>query len=118
MRISDWSSDVCSSDLFAALGLANSPWSTPFLVFWETPVGLHFGLWDLSRSLRHWITDGLMTFFFVVALELKRELVLGELRNLRVAAMPFAGALGGMIVPVSLSLDLMTGQPRDRKSGV
>src|SRR3546814_12793675 len=52
-----------------------------------------------------------MTFFFVVALELKRELVLGELRNLRVAAMPFAGALGGMIVPVSLYLALMTGQP-------
>src|SRR3546814_8621894 len=52
-----------------------------------------------------------MTFFFVVALELKRELVLGELRNLRVAAMPFAGALGGMIVPVALYLELMTGKP-------
>jgi NhaA family Na+:H+ antiporter len=96
----------------AALGLANSPWSTPFLAFWETPVGLHFGPLDFSRSLRHWINDGLMTFFFfVVALELKRELVLGELRNLRMAAMPFAGALGGMIVPVSLYLALMTGQP-------
>lgn len=96
----------------AALGLANSPWSTPFLAFWETPVGLHFGPLDFSRSLRHWINDGLMTFFFfVVALELKRELVLGELRNLRMAAMPFAGALGGMIVPVSLYLALMRGQP-------
>ncbi|MDH3662941.1 MAG: Na+/H+ antiporter NhaA, partial [Alphaproteobacteria bacterium] len=85
---------------FAALILSNSAWSQPFLAFWETPVGLHFGSLDLTRSLRHWINDGLMTlFFFAVALELKRELVLGELRILRVAALSFAGALGGMLVP-------------------
>lgn len=65
----------------AALGLANSPWSATFPAFWETPIGLHFGPLDFSRSLRLWINDGLMTFFFVVALELKRELVLGELRS-------------------------------------
>jgi NhaA family Na+:H+ antiporter len=54
----------------------------------------------------------LMTFFFfVIALELKRERVLGELRSLRAAALPFAGALGGMLVPVSLYLALMKGQP-------
>ncbi len=85
-----------------ALILSNSAWSTPFLAFWETPIGLHFGALDFTRSLRHWINDGLMTFFFfVVALELKRELVLGELRNPRMAALPFAGALGGMLVPVA-----------------
>jgi len=96
----------------AALGLANSPWSEAFLGFWETPIGLHFGSLDFSRSLQHWINDGLMTFFFfVVSLELKRELVLGELRHLRMAALPFAGALGGMLVPVSLYLAIMTGQP-------
>jgi len=96
----------------AALGLANSPWSEAFLGFWETPIGLHFGSLDYSRSLQHWINDGLMTFFFfVVSLELKRELVLGELRHLRMAALPFAGALGGMLVPVSLYLAIMTGQP-------
>jgi NhaA family Na+:H+ antiporter len=95
-----------------AFGLANSPWAEPFLAFWETSVGLHFGPLDFSRSLQHWINDGLMTFFFfVVALELKRELVLGELRKLRIAALPFAGALGGMVVPVSLYLALMVGQP-------
>ena len=66
-------------------------------------VGISFGVLDYSRSLRHWINDGLMTLFsFVISLELKRELVLGELRNLRTAALPFAGALGGMVVPVSL----------------
>ena len=95
-----------------ALILSNSTWSTPFLAFWETPIGLNFGSLDFTRSLRHWINDGLMTFFFfVIALELKRELVLGELRNLRAAAFPFAGALGGMLVPVSFYLALIQGQP-------
>jgi NhaA family Na+:H+ antiporter len=95
-----------------ALVLANSAWSTPFLMFWETPIGFHFGVLDFTRSLRHWINDGLMTFFFfVISLELKRELVLGELRNLRTAALPFAAALGGMLVPVSIYLALTAGQP-------
>jgi len=101
--------------LFAALvalSLANSPWSAAYLTFWETPIGLQFGALDFGRSLQHWINDGLMTFFFfVVSLELKRELVLGELRHLRMAALPFAGALGGMLVPVALYLAIMTGLP-------
>jgi NhaA family Na+:H+ antiporter len=96
----------------AALILSNSAWSTPFLAFWETPIGLHFGSLDFTRSLQHWINDALMTlFFFVVALELKRELIVGELRNLRMAALSFAGALGGMLVPAALYLALMNGQP-------
>jgi len=67
---------------------SNSAWSTPFLAFWEMPIGLHSGSLDFSRSLRHWINDGLMVlFFFVVALKLKRALVLGELRNPRKAAL-------------------------------
>jgi len=95
----------------AALILSNSAWSTPFLTFWETPIGFHFGSLDFTRSLRHWINEALMTlFFFVVALELKRELALGELRNLRMAALSFAGALGGMLVPVGIYLALMKGQ--------
>lgn len=98
--------------VFLALILANSAWSTPFLAFWETPIGLHFGALEFSRSLRHWINDGLMTFFFfVISLELKREIVLGELRNIRVAVLPFAAALGGMLVPVSLYLALSAGKP-------
>ena len=95
-----------------ALILSNSAWSIPFLAFWETPIGLHFGSLDFTRSLRHWINDALMTlFFFVVALELKRELILGELRNLRMAALSFAGALGGMLVPAALYLALMYSRP-------
>jgi NhaA family Na+:H+ antiporter len=95
-----------------ALALANSPWSQPFLEFWDTPVGLQLGSLTVTRSIRHWINDGLMTlFFFVVTLELKREFVLGELRDLRAAALPLSAALGGMIVPVAIYLAFMSGQP-------
>jgi NhaA family Na+:H+ antiporter len=94
----------------AALILSNSVLRPSFLAFWETPLGVHLGGWDYARSLRDWINDGLMTlFFFVVALELKRELVLGELRHPRVAALSFAGALGGMLVPLVIYLVLMAG---------
>lgn len=79
-----------------ALVLSNSAWAPPFLAFWNTPVGVHFGGWAYARALQGWINDGAMTlFFFVVALELKRELVLGELRRLRTAALSFATAVRG-----------------------
>lgn len=95
-----------------ALTLSNSPWSRDFIALWETPVGLHLGSFEFSRSLQHWINDGLMTlFFFVVALELKRELVLGELSNLRMAGLSFAGALGGMVVPAVLYAAVQGGEP-------
>lgn len=98
--------------VLVALLLANSNWASTFLAFWETPVGLNFGPLDFTRSLRHWINDGLMTFFFfVISLELKRELVLGELRKPRQAALPLAAALGGMVVPVVIYLALIAGQP-------
>lgn len=96
----------------AALLLSNSPWAHPFLSTWETQVGLHIGSLEFARSLRDWINDGLMTlFFFLVALELKRELVLGELNNPRMAALSIAGALGGMLVPAALYLMLQWGDP-------
>src|SRR5690606_2325669 len=72
--------------------------------------GLRFGAADFSHPLKAWINDGLMTlFFFIVALELKREIVLGELRNPRVAALSIAGALGGMLVPACLYLFIAGG---------
>ncbi|WP_156970510.1 Na+/H+ antiporter NhaA [Andreprevotia chitinilytica] len=88
-----------------ALGLSNSPWSTPFLSFWELRAGFRLDSIELARPLKYWINDGLMTlFFFVGALELKREMVQGELRNLRMAALSLAAALGGMIMPACLFL--------------
>lgn len=96
----------------AALLLSNSPWHPLLERIWETPIGLQLGSLEFARSLREWINDGLMTlFFFLVALELKRELVLGELNNPRVAALSIAGALGGMLVPAALYLMLQSGQP-------
>jgi NhaA family Na+:H+ antiporter len=96
----------------AALVLSNSPWADAFEHTWETQVGLHFGSFEFARSLREWINDGLMTlFFFLVALELKRELVLGELNKPRMAALSIAAALGGMIVPAAIFLALQSGQP-------
>lgn len=96
----------------AALVLSNSPLAPIFEQFWETEVGFQFGSLEFVRSIREWINDALMTlFFFLVALELKRELVLGELRNPRMAALSIAAALGGMVVPVFIYLALQSGQP-------
>jgi NhaA family Na+:H+ antiporter len=96
----------------AALVLSNSPWSHSFLSAWETPLGIRIGSFELDRSLKEWINDALMTlFFFLVALELKRELVLGELKNPRMAALSIAGAVGGMLMPAALYLTLQSGHP-------
>ncbi|SFH81985.1 Na+/H+ antiporter NhaA [Modicisalibacter xianhensis] len=95
-----------------ALALSNSPWAPRFEGIWETSVGIHIGSLESSRTIRGWINDALMTlFFFLVALELKRELVLGELRKPRVAALPIIAALGGMAVPPFIYLALQAGQP-------
>jgi len=103
----------------AALALANSPLSADFLALWKMKIGFSLGEFEMRYSLRHWINDGLMgIFFFVVGLEVKRELVLGELRDPRRAALPFAAALGGMVVPAALYLLLMTGTPEARGWGI
>ena len=96
----------------AALVWANSPWADGFLHFWHTPVGIELGTLALKHPLEWWINDGLMVlFFFVVGLEIKRELVAGELRDPRKAALPAAAALGGMLVPA-------IGTPQPRAPGV
>ena len=83
-----------------ALFLANGPLASDYAHFMHTPVSLNFGSWSLDMSLSHWINDGLMAmFFFVVGLELKREILVGELADLRNATLPIAAAIGGMVVP-------------------
>ncbi|WP_415902130.1 Na+/H+ antiporter NhaA [Neptuniibacter sp. QD29_5] len=95
----------------AALVLSNSPWAVSFEHAWETRVGLQFGSFEFGRSLREWINEGLMTFFFfLVAVELKREIILGELNEPRQAALSIAAALGGMILPAAIYLTLQSGQ--------
>ena len=65
------------------------------------------GVWTLEQTLHHWINDGLMALFFlVVGLELKREVLVGELASLRDAALPIVAAIGGMVVPAAIYLAL------------
>jgi Na+:H+ antiporter, NhaA family len=86
-----------------ALLWANSPWSASYFHLWETNIGIRVGRQALDLSVHHWINDGLMAvFFFVVGLEIKREMLVGELSSPRQAALPLAGALGGMLVPALL----------------
>lgn len=75
-------------------------WASGYDHFWHTPVGFEIGDWRIEESLQHWVNDGLMTiFFFVVGLEIKYELVHGDLRDPRTAALPIFAAVGGMVVP-------------------
>jgi NhaA family Na+:H+ antiporter len=103
----------------AALILANSALSGWFLAIWKAPLGFTLGSFSISHPVKHWINDGLMAvFFFVVGLEVKREFVMGELRDMRQAALPIAAALGGMVVPAGVYLALQYGEPGMRGWGI
>lgn len=83
-----------------ALIWANSPFADSYHHLWHTYLSVNLGNLSLNYSLHHWINDGLMViFFFVVGLEIKRELLVGELSSLKKASLPIAAALGGMIFP-------------------
>jgi len=83
-----------------ALIMANGPFADSYAHLMHTPISLEAGSWSLKMSLHHLINDGLMAlFFFVVGLELKREILVGELASLRNATLPIGAAIGGMIVP-------------------
>jgi Na+:H+ antiporter, NhaA family len=89
----------------AALIAANSPWKTAYERFWSIPLGVSLPDHALSMTLHEWINDGLMAvFFLLVGLEIKRQLLAGELSSPRLAALPIAGAVGGMILPAGVYL--------------
>ena len=88
---------VCAA---AALILANSPLAETYFDLWQTIVTMGAGSFVIAKPLLLWINDGLMAiFFFVVGLEIKREVLVGELSSPKKAALPLAAALGGMVVP-------------------
>jgi len=96
----------------AALLLANSSFDRDYESLLLTETGLVFGDWSLAMSLRHWINEGLMSlFFFVLGLEIKRELLVGELRGARRSLPMIAAALGGMLVPALLYAAFNAGTP-------
>jgi NhaA family Na+:H+ antiporter len=102
-----------------ALVLANSPWAAGFQQLWQTPLTVAVGAFELSKPLLLWINDGLMAvFFFVVGLEIKRELVAGELRDAKKAALPIMAALGGMVAPAAIYFSLQHGQPGEPGWGI
>ncbi|MGY1729916.1 Na+/H+ antiporter NhaA [Geodermatophilus sp. SYSU D01045] len=83
-----------------ALVWVNSPFGDSYAAFWHTEFAVRLGSTELSLDLQHWVNDGLMVFFFfVVGLEIKRELVLGELTDRRRAAVPALAAVTGLVVP-------------------
>jgi len=83
-----------------ALIWANSPWHASYVAIWESPVAVSVAGRFLELSLLSWINDGLMAaFFLLVGLEIKRELLVGELASVRQATLPIAAAIGGMLVP-------------------
>lgn len=94
-----------------ALVWANSPWRQSYAALWHIPVGLRLGSFSFERDLHFWINDGVMTvFFFVVGLEIRREIHRGELSELRRAALPLAAAVGGMLLPACIFLALNWGR--------
>lgn len=83
-----------------AVLLANSTLAEPYQQFLHTPIGFSIGSFELRESLLHWINDGLMTIFFLlIGLEIKREVLVGELSNTRSALLPIGAAIGGAVVP-------------------
>lgn len=102
-----------------AVAWANSPWRETYFGLLDTEVGVTIGSFSLVKDIQHWVNDGLMAiFFFVVGLEIKRELTHGHLASPRRAALPVAAALGGMIVPAAIYFAFNTSGETARGWGI
>jgi NhaA family Na+:H+ antiporter len=120
MRIEAASGVVLVIATIAALVVANTPLRDTYHDILETHLEIVFGSWHvLDESVEHLINDGLMAiFFFVVGVEIKRELVAGELRDPRAAALPSIAALGGMVVPALIYFAFNTSSPESAGWGI
>jgi NhaA family Na+:H+ antiporter len=119
LHIESTSGIVLLAATILALLLANSSIAEDFLALWKSMFGFRIGEFQMNYSFQHWINDFLMTiFFFVIGLEVKRELVLGELRDIKRAALPIIGAIGGMLVPALIYFALQHGSPAERGWGI
>jgi len=102
-----------------ALLWANSPFAESYSTIWQTPLSVGIGEMILEKPMLKWINDGLMAvFFFVVGLEIKREILVGELSEPRQIVLPLAAAFGGMLVPASLYLYFNYGHPGETGWGI
>jgi Na+:H+ antiporter, NhaA family len=107
------------SATIAALICANSPWEHAYHEFWNATTSVGLGPVVLSETRHEWINDGLMSlFFFLVGLEIKREVLIGELSSLKQAAFPFIAAVGGTLVPALIYLSFTRGTDAERGWGI
>ena len=103
----------------AALVWANSPWDGAYQSLWHSVITVDVGIFRISEDAGHWVNDGLMAiFFFVVGLEIKREVLHGELSDRRKAALPLLAAAGGMVVPAAIYALLNMGGEATRGWGI
>ncbi len=118
MRIEASTGGVLLFMAAAAMVWANSPWADSYFALWNTHVEFAVGPIHLSESLQIFVNDALMAiFFFVVGLEIKREVVLGRLRDPRAAALPVLAAAGGMLVPALVYLLMVMGEGGEALNG-
>ena len=102
-----------------ALAWINSPFGQTYHRFWETQVSFSVGDSSITRTLRQWIDEGLMAFFFLaVGLEIKREVLVGELSSVKKALLPFGAALGGMLLPAAIFAGMNKGLPTSKGWGI
>lgn len=105
-------SAVLASFAILALVWANSPWADHYFALAKIKLGVSIGGFEYTHTLAHWIKDGLMAiFFFVVGLEIKRELIVGELSSIRRATLPISAALGGALLPALIYFFFNAGGP-------
>jgi Na+/H+ antiporter NhaA len=102
-----------------ALAWANSPWSGAYEALLSTPVAISAGDEQLAMDVHHWVNEGLMTvFFFVIGLEVRRELALGELTDRRRVVVPLVAGVAGLLVPAAIFLAVTAGTPAAAGWGV
>jgi Na+:H+ antiporter, NhaA family len=120
LQTSTASASLLFMAVIVALVWANSPWKAGYEALFSTELAIRIGsLVDLDGDLHFWVNDGLMALFFlVVGLEIKREVVSGELRQLRVATLPIMAAIGGMVAPALIYLAVAGGGETGRGWGI
>lgn len=119
LKLETSSSIVLFLATISAIVLANSPLSESFLGFWNNYITISIPGLEISKPILKWINDGLMAiFFFLIGLEIKREILSGELSHLKKASLPLFAAVGGMVVPAVLFTVLNLGKPGSQGWGI
>ncbi len=119
IKLETSSSIILFGATVAALILANSPLSEQFLQFWKNNVTISIPGFELSKPIYKWINDGLMAiFFFLIGLEIKREILTGELSHVKKASLPLFAAIGGMVIPATFFIILNAGNAGGQGWGI